>query len=321
MTCFNPKLATFRYGRNIDQKTGEIVLTKRLHFLPWAKVNTETPFKKDVIIIPCGKCQGCQIDRANEWATRVCMEIKNYKNNAFLTLTYDNEHLPKQRSLIKKDLQDFWKRLRKTGEKIRYLACGEYGPRTARPHYHAVVLNYWPKDAKIYKKNITGDTLYTSERLNKIWGNGYVIVGQVNYETAAYVARYVYKKAFGLDKNYFLKKKKAPEFTLSSRRPGLGMEKMNDEKWQKILRNDGIIIKTKTGVIVKKIPQFIKLKWRKFGDRQEYYQWADERAREFKALTRTRIEKTSDNWFQANKKNAEILREKLKKLDKRGKTE
>lgn len=321
MTCFNPKLATYSYENRINEKTGEIELTKKIQFLPWTKITPDTPFKDKVIIIPCGKCPGCKIDHANEFATRVCMEIKNSKKNAFLTLTYNNENLPEKRSLVKKDLQKFWKRLRKSGEKVRYLCSGEYGPRTSRPHYHAVVLNYWPEDAKTYKPNITGDMLYTSEKLNKIWGKGYVIVGRVNYETAAYVARYVYKKAFGLNKEYFKKKKKEPEFTLSSRRPGLGIEGLDTEEWAKIRRNDGIIIKTKKGVEIKKIPQFIKLKWRQLGNREEYYKWADKRASEFKTLTHARLSETSDNWFQANKKKAEILKEKLKRLDKRGKTE
>lgn len=316
MACYNPRPVRTSYGYRLDEKTGEIKLTKKIEFIPWQDVDTDTPWDESVTMIPCGKCEGCQVDKANDWATRAALEAQNWHKNAFLTLTYSNEHLPTKRTLQKADLQKFWKRLRKTGEQIRYIACGEYGPKTLRPHYHAIVFNYWPDDAKFYKKNIVGDLLFTSEKLNKIWGLGYVIVGMVSYESAAYVARYVQKKAFGIDKNFNLKHGRAPEFVLTSRRPGISaLTFQNSELWKKVLRNEGILIHTKKGVEHKKLPQFLRKMWREKGNTAEYYNWSDKRAREFKTLARARD--TSDNYWQQLKKNTEILRQKLKQLDKR----
>lgn len=316
MTCFNPKPAKEEWFEKINEKTGEIYKCKRLKFLSWEKVDAETPLKNGYQMIPCGKCPGCRIDKANEWATRAVIEAQKWPKNAFLTLTYSNEYLPKNRTLIKADLQKFWKRLRKKETNIRYIACGEYGPKTLRPHYHAIVFNYWPKDAKQHSKNITKDTLYTSEELQKIWGKGFVIIGQVNYKTAAYVARYVYKKAFGLDKNWNKKHGREPEFTTCSRKPGISRYAFEEkEKWEKILRNNGVLIKIDKKVITKKIPEYLKKAWREKGNREEYYKWSEERAREFKAIARARD--TSDNYFQQLKKNIEIIKQKLKILDKR----
>lgn len=315
MTCFNPKPAKWHYTKLINEKTGEIYKAKQLNFLKINEITDKTPEKENILMIPCGKCQGCIIDKANEWATRAMLEAQNWPKNSFLTLTYDNDHIPANRTLVKADLQKFWKRLRKTGENIRYMACGEYGPRTLRPHYHAIVYNYWPDDAKIYKDNIVGDKLYTSEKLNKIWSKGYVIVGNVTYESAAYVARYVFKKAYGLNKEWNLKHGRTPEFTLTSRRPGIALTSFKNQNiWQKIRRSDGVLLKTKTGVKLKKIPEYLKKKWRELGDREEYYNWSDAHAHALKTITRAR---TSDNYYQRLKKDVELMTEKFKRLDKR----
>lgn len=304
----------------INEKTGEIYETKRARFLNWNEINEKTPLNEKTTMIPCGKCEGCRIDKANEWATRAYLEAQNWPKNCFLTLTYSNECLPKKRTLIKADLQKFWKRLRKNekAENLRYLACGEYGTKTRRPHYHAAVFNYEPTDLKPYKKNIVEDMLYTSETLNKIWGKGYVIVGKLTYESAAYVARYVIKKAYGIDNEYYQKNGKAPEFTVSSRKGGIGINAFkNPKNWEKVKRNLGVLVKTKNGVILKKIPNYLKQKWKELENREQYYKEFDKRAHVFKAITRARLEKTSNNWYQDNKQAIESLKEKLKRLDKR----
>lgn len=318
MTCFNPKTAKWRWQKVINEKTGEVYETKVLNFLPLSQIEPNTPWEDDVLEIPCGKCAGCRIDQANDWATRAYLESTKYKKNAFITLTYNNENIPKNRTLIKRDLQLFWKRLRKSGEDIRYIACGEYGPTTLRPHYHAIIYNYWPEDAVFFKKNLSNDYLFTSEKLNKIWGKGYTIIGHVTYETAAYVARYVYKKAFGLNKQWNIKHGRTPEFTLSSRRPGIGANGFEDKTtFEKIKRNMGVFVPTKEGPKLKKIPNFIKNKWRNLGDRIEYFKLNDERARELKRYARTLAEENTNNYFQQLKQNTEISEEKYKILDKR----
>ena len=81
------------------------------------------------MIVPCGKCISCRIQKTSEWAIRLMLELPMWNYEAsFITLTYDDEHLPKDLSLKPKDLTDFWKRLRKDyGKPIKYFACGEYG--------------------------------------------------------------------------------------------------------------------------------------------------------------------------------------------------
>lgn len=324
MTCFCPKPAKEIWVKKINEKTGEIYNTKEIKFISWNDVDEKTPFKNGVTMIPCGKCEGCRVDKASDWATRCYLESQKHTKSCFLTLTYSNDRLPKKRSLKKADLQKFWKRLRKqTGAKILYLCCGEYGPRTLRPHYHAAVMGWRPDDLKLFKKNQTGDNLYTSKTVDKIWGNGYVIIGNITYESSAYIARYVVKKAYGLDiDNIHLKAGREKEFTLSSRRPAIGLSHFqNHENWEKIKRNNGVLVKTKDGVILKKIPIYLKNKWKDLDDREEYYKIQEKsRAQQLEQM-RTRLKDTSDNYWQLIKKNVEILKQKLKKLDKRGNTE
>lgn len=168
-------------------------------------------------------------------------ETESHEDNCFITLTYDDETLPKTGSLVKDDMQKFMKRLRKWLEpnKVRYYACGEYGDDTNRPHYHSIMFGYWPDDAEYHKASKSGDKYYTSEKLNKLWGKGYVIIGEATFESAAYVARYVTKKITGGTDE--AKKKmelhyngRTPEFSLMSRRPGIGLNwyrKYGKETW------------------------------------------------------------------------------------------
>jgi len=121
-----------------------------------------------------------------------------HADNCFITLTYNDDHLPEGGSLIKSDFQKFIKRLRKNhGVKIRYFACGEYGTEFARPHYHACIFGFNFRDRKPFKRLHGGHYLYTSRDLERLWDKGYSTIGAVNFETAAYVARYVTKKVTG----------------------------------------------------------------------------------------------------------------------------
>ena len=125
-------------------------------------------------------------------------ENQMWQDSSFITLTYSEEQLPDHGSLNKKHLQDFWKRLRKhlQPSRIRYYACGEYGDNTFRPHYHALVYGWRPQDGEPIKKTDSG-YLYGSQELNKIWGLGNTSFGEVTFESAGYVARYVMKKING----------------------------------------------------------------------------------------------------------------------------
>ncbi|QXN75062.1 replication initiator protein [Microvirus mar18] len=148
----------------------------------------------DSLEVPCGKCVECAKAYSSEWALRICLEAAQYKENCCLTLTYNNEHLPADNQLCRRDIQLFIKRLRKSlyPQKIRYFYAGEYGSLRGRPHYHCIVFNYFPKDAlPFYEKN--GNQFYKSEALAKLWDKGFVDVGQVDYRTAFYCAKYLQK--------------------------------------------------------------------------------------------------------------------------------
>lgn len=155
-----------------------------------------------------------------------------HDDNMFLTLTYNEDHLPYGGTLVPDHLKLFWKRLRKAiaPAKIRYYACGEYGEKLSRPHYHAIVFGLWPKDAK-FQRDHRGHRYFTSELIDRAWqGQGFHFFSTVNYKTAGYVARYVCKKQTGEQAydHYFHELPdgnqifKHPEFARMSLKPGIG---------------------------------------------------------------------------------------------------
>jgi len=194
--------------------------------------NKNDGFSDMSVTVPCGVCIGCRIDKSRQWAIRCVHESKLHLRNSFLTLTYDE--LPEFNTLLKSDLQKFFKRLRKDGKTFRYFAVGEYAPNTRRPHYHAIIFGLdFNEDGlrKNYKTNAQGNQLYTSEYLTKVWGHGHATVGQFSYQTAAYVARYVMKKQTGknADDHYSIVDPytgeiigQEHEFQIMSRKPGIG---------------------------------------------------------------------------------------------------
>jgi len=171
--------------------------------------------------LPCGRCIGCRLERSRQWAVRIVHESKLSDENSFLTLTYDEEHLPKNKSLSVEDCQRFLKRLRKKlyPQKVRFFLCGEYGEKLKRPHYHAILFGYDPRD----KIPISDGThpLFESPFLTETWGKGSVILGSVTFESAAYVANYATKKITGKPAAEHYRGLR-PEFLLMSRRPGIG---------------------------------------------------------------------------------------------------
>lgn len=175
------------------------------------------------ISIPCGQCIGCRLERSREWALRITQEATLHKQSSFVTLTYEDRHLPPNFSLRKKDLQDFMKRLRFFSEKpLRYYACGEYGTTSLRPHYHICLFGEdFSSDRKHYKNTPDGYPLYNSKTLSERWTFGHAVIGKLNFETAAYTARYVTKKISGPSAREHYKLREA-EFSLMSRRPGIG---------------------------------------------------------------------------------------------------
>lgn len=187
---------------------------------------------------PCGQCLQCKIDYSRQFAIRAVHEASLHDENSYITLTFDDEHLPKDKSVNKRHVQDFMRSLRSSYDHpIRYLACGEYGDQKDRPHYHLCLFGHQFEDLEVlrfdenkkkgYWKRGHDHTLFRSGKLESIWTAGFSTVGNLTYESAAYVARYVTKKITGtspqalqlIAEKYKGRKK---EFALMSRMPGIG---------------------------------------------------------------------------------------------------
>jgi len=143
--------------------------------------------------IPCGQCILCRLEHARQWAVRITHEAQLWDESSFITLTYNDEHLPSQGSLDYSHLQKFWRRLRKQGYELRYYAVGEYGDNTLRPHYHACLFGQaFTENRIILREEPT--RLWTNPVLEEAWGMGNVSVGALTFQTAQYTASYVTKK-------------------------------------------------------------------------------------------------------------------------------
>lgn len=176
------------------------------------------PYKdKCGLEFPCGRCMPCRINRVREWAIRMLHEYESFHGKAlFITLTYAPEFLPENSTLVKSDLQKFFKRLRKNlhGRFIKYFACGEYGTK-GRPHYHAIIFGIDRADVKIVKKCWT----YQADFL---WCKG-KSYDDVNQKTCSYVAGYIQKKLYGkVPNSVYSTTGRIPPFQLQSQ--GIGYQ-------------------------------------------------------------------------------------------------
>lgn len=192
----------------------------------------------EYVKIPCGKCPACLSNRARDWAVRAYHESKLYDSNLFLTLTYNEMHLPdiygysnrKRRPID--DYQRFMKNFRsklyrQLGQKVRFFSVYEYGSNFNRPHFHAIIfgcslpdLTFWKPNGKypIFRSRIVEDSWLTSKD-DGLESLGFCTVQKVDFAVCAYVARYCLKKIDSTDSWYDGRDK---EFNLMSRRPGLG---------------------------------------------------------------------------------------------------
>lgn len=189
--------------------------------------------------IPCGLCLGCKLSYSSEWATRCVNEASLHVDNCFLTLTYNDSSLPVNSSVVPKHLTDFWKRLRKRYD-FRYFSCSEYGERTRRPHYHAVVFGYRPTDGVFYKSSSDGARLYSSAYLADVWKFGYVHFGDVTFDSCAYVSRYVAKKLDDEIVDYAYTDLFEPRAYMSNR-PGIG-KAWALKYWPEFMFDDRIVL-------------------------------------------------------------------------------
>lgn len=244
MACIKPKAAlllpdpksstgqSIHFLKGVDNTRGYIELQHR--------------YGDQLVMIPCGECDACIEQRTKSWAVRCCLEAAQYDDNCFVTLTYNPSNLPKDGVNIK-DVQRFIKNLRNQfGKGIRYFGAAEYGS-LGRAHYHLILFNFFPKDAQCLTTSPYGGFYYKSKILESLWRTkkklkdgkyhqlGFVSVGDVSFNSCAYVARYCMKKikkelgVVGVNK----------EFSFMSRRPGIG-EQYFREHFDSLIATDTI---------------------------------------------------------------------------------
>lgn len=275
MACYHP-LKGFPIGVNPSGKTNYLITSYDAkyviksntdQYLPCYDALPSDQYRKRIesfIEIPCGHCIGCRLKYSSDWASRCMLELKDHEKACFLTLTYNDEHLPLPNQiidsdgvvtdspvhpLVKRDLQLFFKRLRKafSEDKIRYFACGEYGGTSMRPHYHIILYGVdFSDDRKVKNVSKEGYIYYTSDILSKIWTYGFHIITDVTFDSCAYVARYVTKKLNGPAADIYTNYNFPSEFSVMSRRPGIGRS-YYDENKEDIYENQEIFISTDKG--------------------------------------------------------------------------
>lgn len=252
LSCYHPLVAYDISPK--DRCQGE---KRKISFNPHPELLYQ--LKKDgrELLIPCGQCIGCRLDYSREWANRCMLELPYHDQAWFITLTYDDAHVPKTFShdpdtgealapvmtLCSRDLQLFLKLLRRhhPDDHIRFFAAGEYGTQSLRPHYHAIIFGLHLNDITVYRKSELGFTYFNSESLSRCWidgatgqSRGYVVAGAVSWDTCAYVARYMLKKQKGATKDIYDQLGIEPEFSRMSRKPGIAHQYYVDhpEIWQ-----------------------------------------------------------------------------------------
>jgi len=216
--------------------------------------------------VPCGRCVGCRVERARQFAVRAVHEAALHDASSFLTLTYAKSPL----SLVPRDLELFWKRLRRRFgyQRFSYIACGEYGERTGRPHYHACVFGLWPDDAVLHRRGEY--PLYRSPSLESVWGHGHCPFGTVTFESAQYVAGYITQKVTGPEAVGYYQAVDPetgeivpiePEFMRSSRNPAIGLRWLDRFGDSDAWRHDQVVVAGAES----KVPRYYD---RKFAERR-----------------------------------------------------
>lgn len=314
MACYHPVTGYRSKTVNPVTRKRSIVYTPREGFLDLRVTRA------------CGQCIGCRLDYSLMWACRGAHESTLYPYNSFITLTYSEKYLPEDLSLQKHHMQIFMKKLRdhrlreygpwpedEQNRTIRYMYCGEYGEEGGRPHYHAILFNVKFTDAYPWQKT-HGGMLYRSPKLEQLWPLGHSSIGECNFQTIAYVARYITKKITGqMAKLYYTEideetgeviRDLTPEFMEPSRRPGIGKDWY--EKYKSDVFPDDFALVNQDGNIVKvKTPRYYRNLLEKEDPRTASY---------LKSIRKDAAENNVDNTWERLKTREESQYLKAKRL-------
>lgn len=171
----------------------------------------------------CGQCGPCRFNKRRIWAHRIMLEAAQYEHNAFVTLTYDPEHLPAGGTLVPDHTRLWLNRLRGrvAPSRFRFFLVGEYGDDSQRPHYHAALFGFQSCSfgQSRYSKS-RQRCCYWCELVRETWGQGNVYLGSLELSSAGYMAGYVTKKMTKVDDARLAGR--SPEFGRMSLRPGVG---------------------------------------------------------------------------------------------------
>lgn len=284
-------------------------------------------------LIPCGQCIGCRLDYSRRWADRMMLELEttDEKRAIFLTLTYDEEHLPiivydengkpEVCTLKKRDFQLFMKNFRKKvaerfGRRIRFYCSGEYGEKNGRSHYHCIVFGICLDDFNDEEKSIIGrnefkQPIYDVDWIHNIWDNGYIAVAECSYETCAYVARYVTKKVTGKAAEDHYKFGQEREWSLMSRKPGIGRRYLDEHP--DCLDEQTIVIQDSNGAKRISVPKYFLMQLKK-EDEMMYNEIVKKRKKLAEDKMMLELSKTDLGFCEYLEKKEEFHKERLKKL-------
>lgn len=292
MSCNFPKIAfqeepgaKLLFAPTFDKEDIMLSLPELTQKYNWYQRNQSRILGSKRLLIPCGQCVECRLQKSREMATRIILEAAEYPDSWSVTLTYDVKYIKFSKktgraTLVPDDLKKFMKDLRRYFEYhynykgIRFYACGEYGSLTARPHYHLILFNFpiKPEDIALCKNEVsqTGEDLFESPLISDIWNKGRVRLNSLTWQYAAYCARYMMKKQLGKNSEVYTTLDIVPEFSRMSNRPGLGYEYYSKNK-EKILEDESVLVKIKDKTVRVPIPKYFIRKMEESGlDLEEY---------------------------------------------------
>lgn len=190
----------------------------------------KNPYVREGLAFGCGQCMPCRVRKTREWQNRIILESTQHDQSSFVTLTYDPEKLPADGFLKPAHTRDWLKRIRTrlAPIRLRFYLCGEYGTKTNRPHYHAILFGYPncsnPRSPTPGKSHfVDGHCCPNCDLLRDTWGHGNIISGTVTPESAGYVAKYVTKFNTSDQPPGWVK-----PYNRMSLKPGLGYSAMFD---------------------------------------------------------------------------------------------
>lgn len=331
MSCYEP-LHGFVIGLTDEKKNKLLVTSNKVKALDrnnqpiYSDLGVDEFSRLPSFVLPCGHCLGCREDQSREWSYRLLMESMYHDTSYFLTLTYDDDHIPivetldedtaeyfYHSSLCKRDVQLFIKRLRKAfpGDNIRYYVAGEYGETTDRAHYHAIIYGLHVNDLQPFGRSETGNQYYISECISKIWNLGFVSIEPANEYTFKYVASYVTKK-LGIHPNEAYEERGlVPPFSLQSLKPGIGYQYLEDHK-ELIYERDNIVLGNENGSYIFNPPRYFYKKFWKEDDLEV----RSGRRRAFADGTKATIQTRTDvSWIDYLQIKKEEHQRRLKKRD------